>query len=209
MSEALNHDSAHKAAVPTEGDAADLRLGRRIRALRQQRGLSLAEVAMAAGVSIGALSQVERGMTSLKVKTLWPLAGALSIEPHALLDEDASPARSPHVVRLGERRTLPVWSEGIDKELLSPSGAALTGLRVRVESGGGTAAPYAHPGQEFGLVLSGQVEVEIDGVTSRLEAGDSFAFASTLPHSFRNAGRETCEIVWVNTVKPLDVRNGA
>ena len=199
----------NEADAPAEGEAADLRLGRRIRALRQQQGLSLAELATAAGISIGALSQIERGMSSLKVKTLWPLAGALSIEPHALLDEDAPPARNPHVVRMGERRALPVWSEGIGKDLLSPSGAGLTGLRVRVEPGGGTAAPYVHTGQEFGLVLSGQVEIEIAGVTSLLEAGDSFAFESTLPHAFRNPGRDPCEIVWVNTVKPLDVRNGA
>ena len=59
------------------------------------------------------------------------------------------------------------------------------------------------------LVLAGEVDLEIDGVTLRLGAGDSFAFKSTLPHAFRNPGAVACEIVWVNTVKPLDVRNGA
>ena len=190
-------------------DANDLRIGRRIRALRLQRGRSLAELALATGISIGALSQIERGLTSLKVKTLWPLAGALGIEPQALIDDGGSVARDLHIVRRDERRGVPVWSEGIGKELLSPSGAALTGLHVRVEPGGGTAAPYAHPGQEFGLVLAGEVDLEIDGVISRLMAGDSFAFRSTLPHAFRNPGDVVCEIVWVNTVKPLDVRNGA
>lgn len=190
-------------------DGADLRIGRRIRTLRLQRGRSLAELALAAGISIGALSQIERGLTSLRVKTLWPLAGALGIEPQALIDDNDAVARDLHVVRRDERRDVPVWSEGIGKELLSPSGAALTGLHVRVEPGGGTATPYTHPGQEFGLVLSGELELEIDGVTSRLTAGDSFAFKSTLPHAFRNPGVAPCEIVWVNTVKPLDVRNGA
>ena len=190
-------------------DTTDLRIGRRIRALRLQRGRSLAELAQSTGISIGALSQIERGLTSLKVKTLWPLAGALGIEPHALIDDTSTVARDLYVVRRNERRGVPVWSEGISKELLSPSGAALTGLCVKVEPGGGTAAPYAHPGQEFGLVVAGELDLEIGGVTSRLKAGDSFAFKSTLPHSFRNPGVARCEIVWVNTIKPLDVRNGA
>jgi hypothetical protein len=38
---------------------------------------------------------------------------------------------------------------------------------------------------------------------------DSFAFKSTLRHAFRNPGLERCEILWVNTVKPSEVRNGA
>ena len=86
---------------------------------------------------------------------------------------------------------------------------ALTGLLVVIEPGGGTAETYAHPGHEFGLVLSGEIDLTIDGVVYRLKAGDSFAFKSTLRHGFRNPGEERCEIVWVNTVKPSEVRNGA
>ncbi|MDX7953830.1 cupin domain-containing protein [Lichenihabitans sp. Uapishka_5] len=209
MSDVAVEGSAADVEGGSAADPTDLRIGRRIRALRLRRGRSLAELALSTGISIGGLSQIERGLTSLKVKTLWPLAGALGIEPQALLDDAGTLACDLHVVRRDERRGVPVWSEGIGKELLSPSGAALTGLSVRVEPGGGTAAAYAHPGQEFGLVLAGEVDLEIDGVTSRLQAGDSFAFKSTLPHAFRNPGAVPCEIVWVNTVKPLDVRNGA
>ena len=104
---------------------------------------------------------------------------------------------------------MPVWSEGIGKQLLSPPGATLTGLMVKVEPGGGTAEAYAHAGHEFGLVLAGEVELTVDNVVYRLKAGDSFAFKSTFPHAFRNAGPERCEILWVNTVKPSEVRNGA
>jgi transcriptional regulator with XRE-family HTH domain len=209
MSDALLGDDETDMTASPESDTADRRVGRRIRALRLQRGRSLAELAQAAGLSIGALSQIERGLTSLKVKTLWPLAGALAVEPHSLLNDAEVHGRELYVVRRSERRSVPVWSEGICKDLLSPTGAALTGLHVRVEPGGGTATTYAHPGQEFGIVLSGEVDLEVDGQTYRLQVGDSFAFKSTLPHGFRNPGDAPCEIVWVNTVKPLDVRNGA
>ena len=206
LSDAL--DDPQDRAAPEISDA-DLRVGRRLRALRLERNLGLAELAQRAGISVGALSQIERGLTSLRVRVLWPLAAALDIEPHSLLTDEAGEASDLYVVRAAARRAMPVWSEGIGKQLLSPPGATLTGLMVKVEPGGGTAEAYAHAGHEFGLVLAGEVELTVDNVVYRLKAGDSFAFKSTLVHAFRNRGTERCEILWVNTVKPSEVRNGA
>ena len=186
-----------------EAEEADLRLGRRIRALRLERGLSLVEVAQRAGLSVGALSQIERGLSSLRVKARWPLAGALDIEPHRLIADDDA-VGDLYVVRSAARKNLPVRSDGMTKQLLSPPGSSLTGLMVRVEPGGGTAGAYHHAGHEFGVVASGEVELTIDNVVYRLKAGDSFAFRSTLDHAFRNVGGGACEIVWVNTVRPAD-----
>ncbi|MET0598002.1 MAG: cupin domain-containing protein [Mesorhizobium sp.] len=201
-------------ATPAEGAArdvneADLRVGRRLRALRLERGMALSELAAKAGISIGALSQIERGMSSLRVRVIWPLAAALDIEPSALIVDGDAAISDLYCVRANDRRPLPVRSEGIVKQLLSPPGAALTGMSVIVEPGGGTAEAYAHAGHEFGLVSSGQVELTIDGTAYLLKAGDSFAFKSTLRHSFRNIGAERCIIVWVNTTKPSEARDGA
>jgi transcriptional regulator with XRE-family HTH domain len=190
-------------------DDADVKVGRRVRALRLERKLSLSELAGKTGISIGALSQIERGMSSLRVRVIWPLAAALDIEPSALIAEAGDAAGDLYSVRAGSRRSLPVRSEGIAKELLSPPAAALTGLMVSVEPGGGTAESYAHAGHEFGLVLAGEVELTVDGQKYLLKAGDSFAFKSTLSHTFRNPGVERCRIVWVNTTKPSEVRDGA
>jgi len=206
LSDAL--DDPQDRPAPEAGDA-DLRVGRRLRALRLERNLGLAELAQRAGISVGALSQIERGLSSLRVRVLWPLAAALDIEPHSLLTDEAKEASDLYVVRAAARRAMPVWSEGIGKQLLSPPGATLTGLMVKVEPGGGSAEAYAHAGHEFGLVLAGEVELTVDTVVYRLKAGDSFAFKSTLTHAFRNHGTERCEILWVNTVKPSEVRNGA
>ena len=68
---------------------------------------------------------------------------------------------------------------------------------------------YAHAGHEFGFVLSGEVELTVDASRYVLKTGDSFAFKSTLPHAFRNTGAERCQILWVNTTKPSEVRDGA
>ena len=180
-----------------------------MRALRLERNLSLAELAAKAGVSIGALSQIERGMSSLRVKVIWPLAAALDIEPSALITDGNDAGNDLYCVRADKRRQIPVKSEGIAKALLSPPGATLTGLLVTVEADGGTAEAYAHVGHEFGYVLSGEVELVVDSTKYVLKAGDSFAFKSTLLHAFRNPGAERCQILWVNTTKPSEVRDGA
>ena len=109
-------------------DDADVRVGRRVRALRLERNLSLAELAAKAGVSIGALSQIERGMSSLRVKVIWPLAAALDIEPSALIADGNDAVNDLYCVRAGSRRQIPVKSEGIAKALLSPPAATLTAV---------------------------------------------------------------------------------
>jgi transcriptional regulator with XRE-family HTH domain len=197
------------AEKPKDANDADVRVGRRVRALRMERKLSLAELAGKAGISIGALSQIERGMSSLRVRVIWPLAAALDIEPSALIADGDNAVNDLYCVRAGSRRSLPVRSEGIAKQLLSPPAAALTGLLVTVDPGGGTAEAYAHAGHEFGIVLTGEVELTVDATKYVLKTGDSFAFKSTLAHAFRNAGDERCEILWVNTTKPSEVRDGA
>src|SRR4051812_10891633 len=78
---------------------ADIRVGRRVRALRHERGLSITEAAKKAGISIGTLSQIERGITSLRVRTLWPLAAALEAEPGQLIDDENDRASDLYVVR--------------------------------------------------------------------------------------------------------------
>lgn len=186
----------------------DIRLGRRLRALRLERKLGIAEVAQHAGISVGALSQIERGLTSLRIRVLWPLASALGVEPHSLLSEDHGKSSDLYVVRASKRKEVPVRSEGMRKELLSPPGSILTGLLVHVDPGGGTGESYSHAGYEFGFVKKGQVELTIDCVVYLLKTGDSFAFKSTLKHSFRNSGKERCEIVWINTTKASEIRYG-
>lgn len=81
-------------------------------------------------------------------------------------------------------------------------------MLVIVEPGGGTEA-YAHTGHEFGVVTAGDVELVVNSTRYLLKTGDSFAFKSTLLHSFRNTGSERCTIIWVNTTKPSEARDGA
>lgn len=49
------------------------------------------------------------------------------------------------------------------------------------------------------MCWKGRLELTIDGVTHNLGPGDSFAFTSHLPHTYRNPGAEFARVLWINT----------
>jgi uncharacterized cupin superfamily protein len=111
---------------------------------------------------------------------------------------------SSPVVRAGERRRIDghgMQSDRVSYEMLTPdlSGQIEANL-VSSEPGHDTSAtPFRHNGEEFGIVLSGQIDVFIDGVRHRLSIGDSIRFSSTVPHWFVNPGPQATTAIWVNT----------
>jgi transcriptional regulator with XRE-family HTH domain len=183
------------------GRAADAEVGARIRALRQEKGLRLAEVAARTGLSIGYLSQIERGISSPSLRVLTTLAAPLGIS-YAELFRPA-PADAPRdsvVVRRDERNSLGLWRTGIEKQLLSPpAGSPLTLYEVVLKPGGTSGEElYVHGGEEAGLVLEGEMDLTVENQSWRLRAGDSFRFASSRPHRFDNPGRRVARVLWVN-----------
>jgi len=69
---------------------------------------------------------------------------------------------------------------------------------AKIAPKGGSEGDYSHPGEEFGLVLKGSLELTVDGKKYVLREGDCFYFHSTRSHRFRNNGDEETQIVWVN-----------
>ncbi|WP_353112946.1 XRE family transcriptional regulator [Microbacterium sp.] len=192
-------------STPSGPAVADLLegIGETVRALRKKKKLTLAELADATGLSPAIISQLERGRANPSFTTLAQLAHGLDIPVGKLLPsyhENKSP-----VVRRNERRDLRRSTpEGMGHavyELLVPDlNGSLEGLWVVTDPGHDTSAtPFTHGGEEFGLIISGRLEVCIDGELFALGTGDSIRFDSTKPHWFRNSSDEQCVAVWVNT----------
>ncbi|UJP09769.1 XRE family transcriptional regulator [Microbacterium sp. KUDC0406] len=178
-------------------------IGDTVRSLRKKKKLTLAELADATGLSPAIISQLERGLANPSFTTLAQLAHGLDIPVGRLLPSHQS-TKSP-VVRREERRDLRgATPEGMGSavyELLVPDlNGALEAHWVVSGPGHDTSAtPFTHGGEEFGLIISGQKEVCVDGELFLLNAGDSIRFDSTKPHWFRNTSSEQCVAVWVNT----------
>src|SRR5215213_4268611 len=94
-------------------------LGRRLRELRNARGLRLSDLASASGLSVSFLSQVEQGQSDIAVGRLMRIAHALEVRLTDLVELPQTPARP--LVRAGERAILPAPTEGLTIELLADS----------------------------------------------------------------------------------------
>ena len=172
-------------------------LGARLRALRAARGWSLAEVAEKSGLSVSFLSAVERGQSRISVGNLFKLADAYGTTVPGL-----SPDYRPDRRSVLHPRDRPRYVAGgglvVIEDLISRPGA-LEAQRIEVRPGGGSEEAYAHPGEEFIYVLSGQLVFWIDErERHRLAAGDSLSFRSSRPHRWLNDGDAPATVLWIN-----------
>ena len=195
----MNQQTQLKTADPHP----DLSLGLKMRQIRKVRGLSLQSVAKKAGVSIGLVSQIERGLTSPSIRSLRQLGAALDVPVERFFGggEEPEPDFGDIVVHPRNRRVLNLLGKGITKELLSPKDPRLLELMlVTVEPGGSSGRDfYDHEGDEAGLVLAGKIEMWVGDKYFVIEEGDSFHFPSVTPHKFANPGEIPAKILWANT----------
>lgn len=185
-------------AIAAEHDS----VGATLRAARQARSMSLQELAAQAGVSVGMISQIERGRANPSMRVLAALRRALNISFQELFgeagDDPPDTADDPDFVRRAADR--PIIDLGsLQKELLTSGGRHnLQIMLLKIEPGGDSgSSTLAYPAEKGGLVLSGEVVLSVNGRQAVLGAGDSFAFDSAQPHSIRNSGTTKAEIIWI------------
>ena len=178
------------------------RLGVNIRRVRNEKKLSLQSLADLSGVSVGMISQIERDLTSPSLRTLTKIRLALKVPLSALFDEERySVAGDPTFLRRAGRRPKLTFGRGaLIKEILSSSDATsdLQFMFVDVPPRQGTEdQPVSYASEKGGLVLSGQVVLDIDGVEATLNEGDSFQFDGSKPHGFRNPHDSPARLMWI------------
>ncbi|WP_415926818.1 helix-turn-helix domain-containing protein [Mesorhizobium salmacidum] len=169
-----------------------------IRALRRLRGLTLAEIALKLGRSVGWVSQVERGLSTPSLSDLRAFAELFGV-PISLFFSHDVPVESERgvVVRAGKRRTLGTSESGLVEELLSPDlGGSFEMVRSVFAPGAELKSEARRPTEEAGYIASGQFDIEIAGVWHRLGEGDSFRFEGK-PYRWRNPGSEPAVVIWV------------
>jgi transcriptional regulator with XRE-family HTH domain len=196
-------DQASAAETSRDDISVSARLGVRVRLARQIRGMTLKEVADAAGCSESLLSKIENGKATPSLPMLHRLVQALETNIGWMFEESGD--EEGVVFRRGERPIITLdplrQGEGISLERVIPysNGHLLQCNIHHVAVGGESAGPIQHSGEEVGYLLEGEVELIVGDATFRLSAGDSFVFRSELPHHYRNVGARAASIFWVNT----------
>ena len=179
-------------------------VGRTIRKLRQDRKWTLEELSSRCGLSVGFLSQVERGLSSLSVASLKAVCDALEV-PLAQFFTVSDTADRPAVMKAGQPHyQMRIGSSEITYSMLSGSRPNRTIEAFIAEYPPGYAPPLLpHEGEEFAYVLSGRIVLLFDGEEHVLDAGDSFQIDSNRPHTVRNLEKKPAQVLWVQTLRIL------
>jgi len=193
-------------------------LGPRLRLAREERQLSVRELARRIGCSASLISQIERGVSVPSVGVLYSLAteldssldhllfGADPRRPSAMAapspEEQAGPvSAAPGIVQRAGCRNIIDLASGVRWERLTPGADAMTDFLEVVYSPGGHSTderrPLRHDGHEYGLIISGTLQANVGFESYELGPGDSIAFDSSTPHEYLNKTGDPVHAIWV------------
>jgi len=173
-----------------------LALGIRLRKLRLKRGKSVTQVARSLRISIGFLSNLERGQVQASVSVLHKLAQHYGINIADLftrVNESGTP-----LVRLKDRKILS-GADGVRMELLAWGKIIMEPHIFRISSKAGSPEFYSHEGEEFIYIISGELVIHLQRTAYHLKTSDSFYFTSKTPHRWINPGKSEATVLWINT----------
>jgi transcriptional regulator with XRE-family HTH domain len=170
-------------------DFQEIRVGEKIKSLRERKGLSLKEAADLTGFSTALLSQMENQLVSPSLGAMIKLANALGVkvgdflgdtqgEPFTIVRKDERKNVSRFASKEGVKYGYSYESLGYEKKNrhMEPFIVTLEPATVK------NAKTSVHEGEEFIFVLEGEMEVILGNHTDVLSPGDSIYYDSTIPH---------------------------
>ncbi len=187
--------------VAEPGTSPGVRIGGRLRAARQARGLTLEKVAAAANLTKGFISRLERDEVSPSVASLVSVCEVLGIRIGVLFETPRT-----QLVRAAEGRRINFGGSRVAEFLLTPgTQSQLQVIHSTIEPGGsgGTELYTLDCEVEYVYVVRGGLVVTLSGEAVHLRTGDAFTFPGREPHTWANdSGVEECEVLWALAPAP-------
>ncbi len=164
-------------------------VGPRLRALRQQREMTLSELSAVTGISISTLSRLESGQRRPNLELLLPLARAHRVQLDELVGADATGDPRIHPV--------PIVRNGATLLPLTRRAGGLQAYKhvMPPPAGRQEPDPQVHQGYEWLYVMSGQLRLVLAEQDLTLTPGEAAEFDTRVPHWFGNAGTEPLEFL--------------
>jgi transcriptional regulator with XRE-family HTH domain len=174
-----------------------LKIGERIRNLRQLSSLTQEELAERAGLTKGFISQVERDRTSISLDSLVQILDAL--------DENISDffldTKEKDIVYRKEDR-VEIEKKGVNKfELLIPGSTnkKMEAVMMTLKPGEKTEIEEPHEGEEMGFILGGRIEIQLGKKAHRAKKGECFYFPAERDHALTNVGSREAVLLWITS----------
>ena len=176
-------------------------IGDRIKKCRNDKGLSLRDLATMVDLSASFLSQIEQGKASPSIENLKKIANSLDVRVSYLI-EDEEIKKNTDVMRKEDRRYVESIDSNTKIALLTSSNIEkdmepiLYEIGPKGESGRNF---FNHPGEEFIFILEGCLDVYIEDTVHSLNEGDSLYFKSNENHRFKNNSNKLTRALWIVT----------
>lgn len=173
-------------------------IGKKIKQLRVEKGLTQEELASRCELSKGFISQVERDLTSPSIATLVDILECLGTDLRDFFNEvvEEKIVFSKDDIFETEDEELKFKLEWIvpnaQKNLMEP-------ILVTLEPGGRYKEDEPHEGEEFGYVLVGSVYIHIGNKRYKAKKGEGFYYKPRANHYISNAGKSVAKVIWVST----------
>ncbi len=176
-----------------------IEIGKKLRELRESKGLTLRELSNRAKCTSSLLSQIENGKTEPSISTLKKIADALGVNIVDFFMEDFED--EDVITRKKDRIDIQLkrWDAKIQSLVKNVRNKKMQPFYTVIKPGGGSHGMYAHEGEEFGFVLKGEMELRLNDKVYRIKEGESFYFSSRIPHDWVNTGGRDVHVIWVIT----------
>ena len=171
-------------------------VGMRLRRAREEKQYTLKQLSEYTGLSIGFISQVERGQTDPSLASLKKLATGLGIKLRDLFDVEAT---EHIVIKKGTGSMLHLDAAVTCELLAAPLDKIMEPMIKYIAPGGKSGLVQPHSGEEFIWVMKGTLKVTLGPNKYILTDGDSVYFQAEQTHSWENVGKTECQAMWVMT----------
>ncbi len=173
-----------------------MELGKKIRRMRNQKGLTQEELADRCELTKGYISQLENDLNSPSIATLADILSALGSNLAEFFKEEAEEKIVFSKNEFVEKDTDGVlWNwliPNAQKNMMEP---VLVELAHQAE----TAGDIPHEGEEFGYVLEGKIAVILGNKQYQCKKGEAFYYVANKPHSIVNKGTGKARFLWIST----------
>lgn len=173
-----------------------MELGKKIKRMRNQKGLTQEELADRCELTKGYISQLENDLNSPSIATLTDILVALGSSLSEFFQEETE-----EKVVFSKEEFIEKDSEGILWHWLIPNAQKnmLEPVLVELMEGVSTARDIPHEGEEFGYVLEGKIEIVLGGKRYHCKKGEAFYYSASKPHSIVNKHKGKAKFLWVST----------
>ena len=172
-------------------------IGARIKHLRQINGLAQADLAERAGLTKGAISQIERNHTSPSVTNLLEILSALNETPSSFFADD-----DEEKVLFRKTDALPsdvTGYQSFETSIPRSRYRSMVAYRATIKPGKETPLEPAQEGENYVFVLSGRLGLRLGSATYVGRKGESLYFYAEKEFAFSNKGKAPVDFLWVKT----------